>query len=388
MQVTDRFYLNIESIAFGGEGVGRIDNFVVFVPFSAPGDVVETEISEAKKKFARGRLIRVEKPSPWRVPARCSYFGKCGGCNYQHIIYPEQLKIKTKQVEEVFRRIGKMETPPVQRIIASPEIYAYRGKAQFHAVQTPRGLKIGFMDTSGGKVVDIKRCEIMEESINDQLRRWRNRREFPLRDGLIIWSQASAGETKDTDAVRRTVLGRELLAAGGGFFQANLWLTDRLVEEVCRLAGKEKVGTIVDAYCGSGLFSIFLACLAEQVIGIEQSCESVKYARVNAARWGARNIEFIADDVETVFRQAAIRRDKRLDLLVLDPPRTGCPQSLLAEIAGRDIRKIIYISCNPATQARDIKFLAGCGYSVVELLPLDMFPQTQHIEVLALLIRR
>jgi 23S rRNA (uracil1939-C5)-methyltransferase len=384
----DHVILNIESIAFGGQGVGRIDNFVIFVPYAAPEDVLEVEIVEVKKKFARGRIMQIIQASPWREKPLCRYYGKCGGCDYQHIIYEEQLKIKTRQVREVFQRIGKIDEPPAAQTIASLRVYSYRGKAQLHNAITARGRKTGFMDISGGKIVDIDRCEIMEETINNKISLYRDNPEFAGTEDVTIWSQNYSGEKEDEDFVLRLVKGREFLAARGGFFQANLYMTDRLVDEVCRLAGEKKLNTVVDAYCGSGLFSFFLSLYADNVIGIELSEQSVRYAQMNTAGCAARNVSFICGDVETVFREGKLLPEQGIDLIVLDPPRAGCPETLLTEIAVRKPGKIIYVSCNPATQARDVKFLNGKGYNLLELLPLDMFPQTQHIEVLCLLIRK
>ncbi len=169
MQIKDRVVIKIESVAFGGEGVGRVDNFVVFVPFAAPEDELEIEIVQLKKKFARGKILQIVKPSPMRVSPLCRYYENCGGCCYQHLNYEYQLEIKKKQVEEVFGKIGKIATPPVLKIIAAPKAYHYRGKAEFHASMTPNGCKIGFLDVSGSEIVDIERCEIMEETINEKL---------------------------------------------------------------------------------------------------------------------------------------------------------------------------------------------------------------------------
>lgn len=389
LRIKDRFILNIESVAFGGQGVGRIDKFVVFVPFAAPDDVLEIEIYEIKNKFARGRILKIISASPWRSDPQCRYYGRCGGCNYQHISYDDQLKIKTKQVEEIFQKIGRFAMPPVAKAIASPKAYSYRGKAQLHCVQTGRGVKTGFLDFSGSKIVDIERCEIMEETINEKIRWLRdNQKLFNNNDDLIIWSQTSPAGQEDEESVVRLVAGRKFQAARSGFFQANLYLTDRLVDEVCRMAGTEKINTVIDAYCGSGLFSVFLAPFADRVIGVELSTESIRYARINAANHDTQNVKFISGDIDEVLTEKNLLPTDGIDLIVLDPPRTGCSKEVLTEIAARKPRKIIYVSCNPATQARDCRLLNENGYDILELLPLDMFPQTQHIEVLGLLNRK
>lgn len=385
MRIKDRCILKIESIAFGGAGVGRVDDFVVFAPFTAPGDVVEAEIVSCKKKFARGRLLKIVEPSPQRTEPLCRYYGRCGGCSYQHVNYAHQLQIKQKQVEDAFCRIGRISRPEVSSIIGSPAVYAYRGKARLHAAKTIRGYKLGFMDISGGNIVDIERCEIMDETINEQIRQCRMEDKVLWSDDeLTFWSDVSKHSTGE---VIRVVQGREFLVPRTGFFQANLYLTDRMVEMVCSLAGEKKRKTILDACCGSGLFSVFLAPYAGQVIGVEINESSVRYARLNAERLGAQNAEFVYGDIENVLSGMADGMAP-VDLIILDPPRTGLSPATLTAIAGLAPPEIIYISCNPATQARDVRFLGEQGYGLQSLQPLDMFPQTEHIETIAFLRRR
>jgi tRNA/tmRNA/rRNA uracil-C5-methylase (TrmA/RlmC/RlmD family) len=387
MQLKDRVVIKIESVAFGGEGVGRVDNFVVFVPFAAPEDELEVEIVQLKKKFARGKILQIVKPSPMRVSPLCRYYENCGGCCYQHVNYEYQLEIKKKQVEEVFRKIGKIATPPVGKTIAASNVYNYRGKAELHASITSNGCKIGFLDVSGGEIVDIERCEIMEETINDKLRILRqNKQQLRNNDArLTIWSGLLADQ-KGT--VTRMVRGKTFLVPRGGFFQANLYLTDQLVDEVCRLAMSEETNTLIDAYCGSGLFSIFLAPYAQSVVGIEISEKSVKYAQINAENADVKNVRFVQGKVENILPGEFLSSKKESNLIVLDPPRVGCSESVLKTIADLKPQKVIYISCNPATQARDVKYLDEHGYALLSLLPVDMFGQTEHIEVVGLLATR
>jgi len=387
MRIKDRVVIKIESVAFGGEGVGRVDNFVVFVPFAAPEDELEVEIVQLKKKFARGKILEIIKPSPMRANPLCRYYENCGGCCYQHLNYEYQLEIKKKQVEEVFRKIGKIATPPVAKTIAAPKAYHYRGKAEFHASMTPNDCKIGFLDVSGGEIVDIERCEIMEETINDKLRILQQNKQQLLNGDahLTIWSGLSADQN---DTVMRMVKGKKFLTHRGGFFQANLYLTDRLVDEVCRLAMSKEINTLIDAYCGSGLFSIFLAPYAKSVIGIEISEKSVKYAQINAENADVKNVRFVQGKVENILPGEFLSSKKESNLIVLDPPRSGCSESVLKTIADLKPQKIIYISCNPATQARDVKYLDEHGYVLLSLLPVDMFGQTEHIEVIGLLATR
>jgi 23S rRNA (uracil1939-C5)-methyltransferase len=387
LQIKDRVIVKIESVAFGGEGVGRIDNFAAFVPFSAPGDELEIEITQVKKKFVRGRILKIIKESPSRTKPLCRYYEKCGGCCYQHLDYEYQLKIKKKQVQDAFWRIGKTANPPVLDVIASSQVYYYRGKAQYHAAAVSNGWEIGFLDVSGGKLINIEQCEIMEETINEKMRvlRENKRLKSGINGQLTIWSDCLPENEKEKDSIIRIVKGKNFVVPNDGFFQANLFLTDRLVDEVCRLCAVNKVNTLVDAYCGSGLFSVFLSPFAENVIGIEINEESVKYARINAEKFGVKNAEFIHGDIEDVLKRRFLAQGDQIDLIVLDPPRVGCKKTVLKAMIDLQPQKIIYISCNPATQARDIKYLNECGYYLKNLTPLDMFPQTEHIEVIGFL---
>lgn len=390
MQMKDRKIIKIESVAFGGEGVGRIDHVVIFVPFSAPGDELEIEITQVKKKFVRGRILKIIKESPFRVSPLCRYYEKCGGCCYQHLDYPYQLEIKKKQVEDAFWKIGKIANPPVLNTVASPKVYHYRGKAQFHAAAISNNWEMGFLDVSGGKLINIERCEIMEETINEKIRVLRENKQWKsdINENLTIWSNGLSDMKNEKESVIRIVKGKKFLVPHDGFFQANQFLTDTLVDEVCRLCSVHTVDTLVDAYCGSGLFSVFLSSFAEKVTGMEINEKSVKYARINAGNLGVKNADFIHGDIENIFMEEFLPQGKRIDMIVLDPPRVGCKKTVLRAMVDLQPQRIIYISCNPATQARDIKYLNECHYALESLTPFDMFPQTEHIEVVGLLTRK
>lgn len=389
MQLKDHVTIKIESIAFGGEGVGRINNVVVFVPFAVQDDELEIEITQLKKKFLRGRILKVIKSSPFRAKPLCHYYEKCGGCCYQHVNYEHQLQIKKKQVQEVFWKIGKIVSPPVLEPIASPKVYHYRGKAQYHAQNGLNNRQIGFLDVSGGNLVDIEHCEIMEETINEKLRvlRENEKLESIKNEQLTIWSDFPIKQPGKKESIVRIVKGENFLVPRDGFFQTNLYLTDQLVDEVRRLAANSEINTLVDAYCGSGLFSVFLSSCAKNVIGIEINEKSVKYAQINAENAGVKNVKFVCGDVEDVLRKNILPTEDKIDLIILDPPRSGCEKELLKAIVDLQPLKIIYVSCNPATQARDVKYLNEYSYNLRSLLPVDMFPQTEHIEVIGLMER-
>ncbi|MBN2397715.1 MAG: 23S rRNA (uracil(1939)-C(5))-methyltransferase RlmD [Deltaproteobacteria bacterium] len=377
----------IESVAFGGNGVGRVGPVVIFVPFTAPGDVIEVRIVMVKKNYLIGEIIRIISPSADRTEPDCLYFSRCGGCQYQHLTYEAQLRIKERQVAETFERIGKVTAPPVGSIIPSPRPFGYRGKAEFHGISVGGKGRLGFMDTVGGEVVDIDHCAIVDESINSELARLRERlgtgKPLTHRTRYIMWSGYPYPPGR---LVTRRVGKIDLTVPSGGFFQGNLSLTETLVEravELCALEGSDRV---LDACCGSGLFSLFLAPRVREVTGVEISGPAVRCAEQNAQRHHITNARFIQGDLDVVLTGMA-GEGAQYDTVLLDPPRTGCTPATLAAIARLRPGRIVYVSCNPATQARDVGRLVDGGFSLKALLPIDMFPQTQHIEVIALLVR-
>ena len=380
----------IRAVAFGGDGLARVDGFVVFVPFTLEGDIVEVEIREVKKKFLRGRLRKILTPSVHRAEALCPYFGKCGGCQYQHIAYKKQLEIKTQQVVDAFERVGGLKSPPVGRIIPSPRFYGYRGKGEYH-VQPMAGKPavIGFLDVSGRRLVDIERCEIMDESINESCAAFRRSVAqadiYPEESRLVLWSRENGNTDEAVDRVRRRVKERDFLAPRDGFFQANTSLVETLVDEVIRLSAPSQADRVIECYCGSGLFSAFLAERCKSFAGVEIEEGAVECARENLR--GLSNSVFFCGDVKDIL-QGDFFRDEPADVIVMDPPRTGCEKDVLRAIAAMVPRKLVYVACDPVTQARDIAFFIQEGYGLKTVQPLDMFPQTKHIEAVALLERR
>ncbi|MCX5826404.1 MAG: class I SAM-dependent RNA methyltransferase [Deltaproteobacteria bacterium] len=432
----------IENIAFGGEGVGRYQNQVVFVPYTAPEDEVLVKVTEVKKRHAHGIIHELAKPSPLRIAPRCSHFTQCGGCDYQHLSYPEQLRIKKAQAVETFRRIGGFPDPPVADVIPSPRPFIYRGKADFWiGKRDGQDGVAGFLRSKSRDIVDVGRCEIIAESLNQalqglhkqggespvivsrrQVTAWSWGREIgadvpaaALNDPVLeealrsrslppdlshsaaggsnfidllgLWPIHTAGDLVFCgENIPRIVKGRTFLVPAYGFFQANLFLVEQLVDAVvamCALTGRESV---LDAYCGSGLFSMFLAPATRQVFGIELWGKAITCARENLERAGHDNADFIIGDAGEVMQNQFVARQQFLDVLVLDPPRTGCPGKVLSSVNRLRPKRIVYISCNPATQARDCRFFANHGYTLQSLQPFDMFPQTSHIEVVALLL--
>jgi len=379
---------DISTVAFGGDGIARIGNLVAFVPFSVDGDVVDVTVREVKKNFIRCEVKEIIEPSPQRTAYSCRYYALCGGCQYQHIAYDHQLTIKEAQVRESFQRIGKMADPPLRSIIPSPAPYHYRGKAEFHC--DPRQGKIGFMDVTGGTLVDIADCPLMDESINEELETLRSTMHAndapPLRERrCILWSGTPYRAAK---YIMRLVMDQDFRIPYTGFFQANGPLTGSLVEQVLSLTEPSTSDVILDCYCGSGLFSLFLAPHVREVFGIEIDRGAVDCARHNFKYHGYTNGRFFRGSIVDVIDRGFVRDHVRVDTVLLDPPREGCPRKVLDRISRLHPSRIIYVSCNPATQARDIAYLSEQGFPLKALQPIDMFPQTKHIEVIACMERQ
>jgi len=392
--------LTIEQVAFGGEGIGRWGNLVVFVPYTVDGDVVRVEISEVRKRYARGHLKEILRPSTLRTQPHCEDYTRCGGCCYQHIAYARQLQLKETQVRDTFERIGKMPSPPLRPVIASPEPYHYRLKADFHLRRDKdRPLRLGLMSGSSHRIVEIKHCEIVDESINNQYHDFQdnliNGLWVPTTDRITFWSADHEGNAPRTnpkiskaDWITRTVKNRMLMVHHDGFFQANQYLIDKMVDLVTTASNLSGSEMVVDGFCGSGFFSLFLAPLAKTVHGIEGNGRAIQAAKKNAENSGLQNLFFYKGDVAEALRRVFFNPPVQVNVLVLDPPRVGCGKELLENTLRLGPERIVYVSCNPATQARDIQRLVSGGYRLEYLQPLDMFPQTAHIEVIALLRRQ
>jgi len=400
--IGERLEVTVDSVAFGGSGICRFHDLVIFIPFAIDEDRVEIEITEVRRSYAKARICRILKPSPFRTVPVCTHYERCGGCQYQHIAYAHQLEIKRKQVVEAFERIGKHPDPPVREVISSPMPYAYRGKAEFHLkFTTGRAPLIGYKEAADSRIIPVSRCEIVDESINQALTDLRKKlqavpsgRRGGKRDERVTFWSETGNTAVDPDitssrtkCVIRKVKGKSLRVPARGFFQANTVLVDEMVDSVgraCALSGTE---IVLDAYCGSGLFSLFLAPQAQRLFGVDADEEAISCAGENLQEEGLSNAEFFAGDVAEVFRSIFLKKHQSVDVVVLDPPRIGCGPDVLDGLQRLSPDRIIYISCNPATQARDIRNLRSGGYILKELQPLDMFPQTKHIEVIGLLER-
>jgi len=352
--------LKIEDVAFGGKGVARDNGKAVFVPFTIEGEKVSAQIVREKKQFAEAELLDLKETSPHRVEAPCPYFGRCGGCAYQHIDYEHQLAVKFRQVRDVLQRIGKLNDIPMRPIIPSPLDYNYRNRITVHAQE---GV-IGFYQRDSHLLIDIERCAIATDEVNRALAELRGQRardgHYTLRaeSGSLVFSQTN-------DAVAKAL--RDLVAQ---FVPAGQQL-------------------LVDAYCGAGFFAKALLDRFERVIGIDWDRFAIEAAKKNATA-----IEtYIAGDIEAELRNAlqqarkgdfsvapAVRDRRSLVTLIVDPPATGLTANIRRTIVDLAPSTLIYVSCNPATLARDLAELQQ-KFRIESVTPLDMFPQTAEIEV-------
>lgn len=365
----DKLTLNIGDIAFGGEGVARFEDFVVFVPFVAVGDVVEAEILEVKKRFARARAARILEPSAERVEPRCRYFGDCGGCQYQHLSYEAQLSLKHKQIRDLFQRLGGFDPDRVMPVVPCPRPYEYRNRIMIRSQwdKFKQGLNIGFIRNDNRLVVDVEECRIAEPALNAEIQRVRANP--PPRGGIKV-------------VLRIPPEGWEV--PRDSFFQNNFFLLPELVATVRNRLASAGTNHLVDLYCGVGFFSIELASQVESFAGLELDALAVEAAKRNAIARGAVNGEFVAGSVDQLLPTVVRRFTPGATTVLLDPPRKGCAPEGLELLRGVRPAQIIYVSCHPATMARDLNILcAGGVYELAQVIPLDMFPQTAHIECVA-----
>ncbi len=367
---SDPITLRLDTLTYGGEALSRVAGRAIFVTGGLPGEVVRVIITEARKNFARGRILDVLEPSPERIAPRCPHFGfdaqACGGCHGQHIDYAAQLRFKRDIVRDQLRRLGKIDAAPVRETIPSPNIWAYRNHAQFSV--TPIG-QPGFQAAHSHRTVPLRECHIVEPEIAAWLKA--NPRISESANQRINVRSRKTFSVHDV----------ELAVSDESFFQVNTSLIETLVDEVVQRLELRGHETIVDAYCGAGLFSRFIAPRAARVIGIESSRSASADARVNLANFD--HIELYTGAVEAVLPTLT----DHIDALVVDPPRAGCAPAVLQAVIAQRIDRVVYVSCDPATLARDVRTLIDHGYALIEVQPIDLFPHTYHIETITLLLR-
>jgi tRNA/tmRNA/rRNA uracil-C5-methylase (TrmA/RlmC/RlmD family) len=374
LKIGDHITLTIHDVAFGGEGVGRVDEFVVFVPFVITGETVAAEITEVKKSFARARLLRVITSASERVMPECKYYGACGGCQYQHMDYPAQLRMKHKQIADLFERVGKISRAVVAPVLPCPEPYGYRNRIMIRSQWNgpAKKLEVGFIRTDNKFVEDIDECKIAEPTLNEQLKEVRANP--PHKGGIKVVLRV---QPENWEVPRDS------------FFQNNFFLLPKLVETVRNLLKAGGTRHLIDLYCGVGFFGIEAAAAVDSFVGVEYDKQAIAAARQNAASRKINNGEFISAQVEQALPELLKKFSPEKTAILLDPPRKGCWPETLQLLRETKPAQVIYVSCHPATMARDLNILCADGvFDLARVQPLDMFPQTQHVECVADLRRK
>ncbi len=437
-----------EIIGFGsdGEGIAKPDGFTVFVPGAVKGDIAKILIVKEKKNYGYGKLLEVIEPSPLRTTPRCEVFQKCGGCSMQSVEYSYQLEYKKNKVLDALVRIGGFSGAKIDSVTGSNPCYNYRNKAQFPVTVIDGEVCAGFYAPHSHRVVVPEACSLQDVRTNEVVGavcKWAtdngidiydeetasgNLRRICMRTGkdeavLVLVAKKSLPSTEilvdaitekfpfvkgivvniNPDRTNNVYGDRDKVIYGvpyiidnvgevkykvhyKSFYQVNPCTTRLLYEKALELAALDKEKTVFDLYCGTGSISLFLAPKAKKVIGIEIVEDAVKNAKENAELNGIDNTEFYCGPAEDVAPKL-IRNGEKADVVVLDPPRKGCDEKLLSSIAEMKPERIVYVSCDPATMARDTKYLCQNGYILKEVHVFDQFPQTSHVECCVLLCR-
>lgn len=398
--------LEISTLTNLGVGLGRVplpgdpdSKWVVMVPFTLPGETVRARVFRNHKNFSEADLLSILQPSPHRIDPKCPLFGTCGGCQYQHLTYAEQLKWKRQQVGELLKYMAGIEFP-VAPVIGSPQEFGYRSKITPHfkahnkvpAAEAP----IGFLKQGTRfDLVDVPRCEIATPEINAKLPEVRARVREKLaaggyeRDATLLLRHAQEGVITDYEAVIHEKVGDlRLHFLARDFFQNNPFILEKFTGYVRAQAAASGAQFLVDAYCGSGLFALTAAPAFARVAGIELSESSIRFARENAAANGIANATFQSGDAATIFAGLDPTFVPADTAVIIDPPRKGCDESFLGQLFAFGPRAVVYVSCDPATQMRDLKSFLAAGYVLTAVQPFDLFPQTRHLECVITLVKK
>jgi 23S rRNA (uracil1939-C5)-methyltransferase len=405
----DKIYeVELTSFAYGGESIARLpDGRAVFVPFTIPREKARIELVEEKRGFARARLLEVLEPSAQRLKPRCVHFGLCGGCHYQHLPYPAQLAAKTAILRDQLERIGGLPAPRIQATIPSPQEYQYRNHVQFHL--TSEG-KLGYHKPRSEQVFAIRECHLLEPALNElwpqldfealvEIERIGLRlgaeqdiqiilessdpqppdlsvEELPV--SVVHLSPAGALVLAGSLDITISLLGRLFRLSAGSFFQTNTAVAQAMVEHVLSLVTLDPTTVALEAYCGVGLFSAFLAPRVGRLIGIESSPSAADDFSANLDEFD--NVELYEAPAESVLPGL----DLQPDLVLVDPPRQGIERNALDGLLRLAAPRLVYVSCDPATLGRDARRLAAGGYTLEQITLFDQFPQTYHIESISL----
>lgn len=444
------YLVDIVSIGHNGEGVGRYRDFTIFVPYSLPGERVLAKIIETKKNYAKGIMIETAITSPYRITPKCPIYNKCGGCQLQHLDYEAQLNTKRQQVVNAVTRIGKLENVLIHQTLCARNPWYYRNKMQFPVGSESGKIIIGCYEQGTHNIINTENCYIQHEYNNKISREIRQiitqlgitpynektgegiirhvlgrvgtktgevmvilvtvteklphadkivaeiRRRIPAvtsiiqninakRTNVILGSKTITLWGRNTITERLGNFNFEISARS--FFQVNTDQAEVLYNKAVEYAGLSGGETVIDAYCGTGTITLFLARYAAKVYGIEIIEPAIIDARRNAANNNIDNTEFIVGDATEVMPHL-YQQGIHPEVIIVDPPRAGCDKTVLETFAYMNPKRIVYVSCNPATMARDLAVLAEYGYQTREIQPVDMFPQTYHVETVTLLQRK
>jgi len=385
--------VKITGYGSGGEGVGRLsDGRVTFIRGATEGDNLEISLTKEQKRSARAEIVRIIEPSPHRIEPLCPYFPKCGGCDFQHITYEEELRAKLKRVNDAMERIAGLKIR-AEEMLSTGQTGGYRNKAVFHI----NGAELGFYKAGTNDVVPISHCLLLKDDINAELKKIitgetkRPKSKARSQDGKNNAAKNLAQEI----TLRSGIHGQgarleekldDLIFSISGFFQVNTEATQILYKKAREYAALTKNETVVDLYCGVGAMTLFIGRDAGRAIGVELSNEAVKAARRNAYRNGFENMKFVCADAGLWdFSTANESIVKKADCVLVDPPRKGLSKKAIENIIALSPSRIVYVSCDPATLARDVGLLSG--YEATKLCAVDMFPRTANVETCCLLVK-
>ena len=382
--------VKIEKIVPRGFGIGFAEDLTVLVPLTAPGDVIAARLGEIKKRMAFATVVEVREAGPQRIAPPCDYFGTCGGCDFQQISYAAQLEAKVGIIRDCLKRIGKIDLDGEIDVIGSPQEFGYRSRARWHIDRERKAL--GYFRRDSHDVIDVKTCPILTPELENVLQ---NTREGMDWDG--VWDDEAQLEAATGDnggvslySVDMATVTDELSFAAGGenyvfssetFFQANKFLVGSLVDAAL---GDLKGEAAFDLYCGVGLFTVPMAKRFGTVVGVEESGKALKFAKRNVYTAGVSNVRLVSQSVAAFLKE---NQKKGLDLVLIDPPRSGTERSTIYKIARLKPAYISYVSCEPSILARDLRTLLDAGYKIEEVTAIDLFPQTHHVETVVRLSR-
>ncbi|MAS64845.1 MAG: SAM-dependent methyltransferase [Coraliomargarita sp.] len=379
--------LVVDSLTNLGMGLGRVDGWVVMVPFVIPGERVKARIFRNFTNYSDADLLEVIEASPDRIKPQCNLFTTCGGCQYQHLSYDRQLLEKTAHVKELLQKLGAIEHP-VEHAVGSPQIYNYRSKITPHYNRPSQdgSQPIGFLRFGRrNQIIDVEQCPIATEAINHALPEEREQarraggKKRRQRGGTLLLRHVVEGVVNDPQAIVSERVGDlSFQFKAGEFFQNNPYVLPKLVDYVAQEASLLEARYLVDAYCGVGLFALSTAKLFEAVVGVEISQQSVLWAQANAKISGIKNTRFLIGKAEAIFKDLEFPASETA--MVIDPPRKGCDEGFRQQLLQYRPQRLVYVSCDPATQARDLKDFVVGGYVITRIQPFDLFPHTRHIE--------